>query len=193
MDFEYQKAVQAVNFFARARSRKQISKLHALKLIFFADRYHLRKYGSSITNDEYWAMTYGPVASCVKDIIEFKDEDQREKKYADKFIKKINNDHIASINEIDNSVLSSTELEALQAAEKVWAKHPDIVKFSHKFPEWKKHEDSIKHITSRSKMNLEDFFDKASSGIEYCGIPEDIVTLNREFFLERQSLLSVMR
>ena len=50
--FDYKKAVQAINFFARKNGGK-ITKLEVLKLIFFADRYHLRKYGRPITNDQY--------------------------------------------------------------------------------------------------------------------------------------------
>lgn len=44
--------------------------MKALQLVYFADRYHLRKFGRPITNDEYFAMPYGPVASGAKDIAE---------------------------------------------------------------------------------------------------------------------------
>ena len=45
-------------------------KMKALKLVYIADRYHLRKYGRLITNDTYFAMNYGPVPSGTKDIAE---------------------------------------------------------------------------------------------------------------------------
>lgn len=64
--FAYKKAAQTLNYFA-IKNGGEIDKLHALKLVFFADRYHLRKYGRPITNDQYWAMRFGPVASGVKD------------------------------------------------------------------------------------------------------------------------------
>ena len=67
--FAYKKATQALNFFA-IENGGEIEKLHALKLIFFADRYHLRKYGRPITNDQYWAMRLGPVPSGTKDLFE---------------------------------------------------------------------------------------------------------------------------
>lgn len=59
--FAYRKAAQALNYFA-IQNGGEIEKLQALKLIYFADRYHLRKYGRPITNDQYWAMNFGPVA-----------------------------------------------------------------------------------------------------------------------------------
>ena len=53
--------------------------LSDIKLIFFADRYHIRKYGRPITNDEYLAMDFGPVNSGVKDIAEMSGFLDREK------------------------------------------------------------------------------------------------------------------
>ena len=43
--------------------------MHKLcKILYFADQKHLSLYGRSITGDEYIAMNYGPVPSCVYDI-----------------------------------------------------------------------------------------------------------------------------
>jgi hypothetical protein len=44
--------------------------MKALKLAFFADRFHLRQFGRPITNDECHAMEYGPVPSGCKDLAE---------------------------------------------------------------------------------------------------------------------------
>ena len=41
------------------------------KILYFADREHLAKYGNSITKDTYIAMKYGPVPSHIYDIIKF--------------------------------------------------------------------------------------------------------------------------
>ena len=56
--FDYKKATQALNFFA-LKEGGTINKMKALKLIYFADRYNLRKYGRPVRNDDYWAMGYG--------------------------------------------------------------------------------------------------------------------------------------
>ena len=65
--FSHRKATQALNFFAQ-RAGGSINKMKALKLVYFADRYHLRKYGRPVVGDEYLAMNYGPVASGTKDL-----------------------------------------------------------------------------------------------------------------------------
>ena len=57
-DFNYKKATQALAYFAE-KSGGTINRLKGLKLIYFADRYHLRKYGRLITNDTYFAMDNG--------------------------------------------------------------------------------------------------------------------------------------
>ena len=59
---QFEKTVQVLNWLAR-RNGGRIGKLRAMKLVFFADRYHLRKHGRMVTEDEYWAMKYGPVPS----------------------------------------------------------------------------------------------------------------------------------
>ncbi len=44
--------------------------MHKLcKILYFADQRHLSKYGRSITGDTYIAMQFGPVPSCVDDIL----------------------------------------------------------------------------------------------------------------------------
>jgi uncharacterized phage-associated protein len=63
----YLKSVQVLNWIARKEGGK-VDKLKAIKIYWLADRLHLRKYGSTLTNDTYYAMEYGPVASLAKDI-----------------------------------------------------------------------------------------------------------------------------
>jgi hypothetical protein len=50
--FAYKKAAQTINYFA-IQNGGEIDKLHALKRVYFDDRFHLRKYGRLITNDQY--------------------------------------------------------------------------------------------------------------------------------------------
>ena len=63
----YKKATQALNFLAKKKGGK-INRMKALKLIYFADRLHLRTYGRPIIGDDYWAMQFGPVPSCTNNI-----------------------------------------------------------------------------------------------------------------------------
>ena len=67
-NFDFKKATQALNYLAMNFGGK-INKMQAIKLIYFADRYHLRKYGRPVTNDEYVAMGYGSVGSKKKTLL----------------------------------------------------------------------------------------------------------------------------
>jgi uncharacterized phage-associated protein len=42
---------------------REVGRFHALKTLYFADLWHLRKYGRPITGDRYIAMDHGPVPS----------------------------------------------------------------------------------------------------------------------------------
>lgn len=169
LPFDYRKAVQAINFFARANGG-EITKLDVLKLIFFADRYHLRKYGRPITNDQYWAMRFGPVASAVKEMAELDSLSGTERHYAERVFEKTNPDHILhSIRPVDEDVFSDSDLEALQY---VWSrfgsKRMNLVNVTHKYPEWKKHEAALAGGTSRVRMDLLDFLEDPADGVDPC-------------------------
>jgi len=70
--FSHRKTTLVLNFFAR-ESDGEINKPKALKLVYFADRCHLRRFGRPITGDEHLAIPYGPVASGAKDLTEMGD------------------------------------------------------------------------------------------------------------------------
>lgn len=113
-EFDYKKATQAINYLTK-KEGGHIDKLKLIKLVYFADRYHLRRYGRPIVNDAYFAMLLGPVGSSVKDIAEFSDFlDENERKYASDFIGRggvINT--VVSVADVDEKVFSKSEIEAL--------------------------------------------------------------------------------
>lgn len=169
LPFKYKKAAQALNIFA-IENGGVINKMKALKLVFFADRYHLRKYGRPITNDEYYAMPFGPVASGVKDIAEFSDFlGETEQEYAAQFIERPDQYTIRSKAACNEKVFSKSDLEALRYA---WEKFGQVEEFAlveltHQYPEWKRHESAIE-TTQRIKMFYEDFFEDPAPGVDKC-------------------------
>lgn len=170
LHFDYQKATQALVFFIKKEGGR-LNKMKALKLVYFADRYHLRKYGRPITNDEYFAMPYGPVASGAKDIIELSDFlGDQEKAYATHYITPTDPPYIEARNLGDTDVFSITDIEALEFAWNTFGQYTEfeLVQLTHKYPEWKKHEQSLK-IHSRVTMRLEDFLeDPIEPGVDPC-------------------------
>jgi uncharacterized phage-associated protein len=170
--FNLKKTTQAINFLA-IKSHGQIDKIKAVKLIYFADRFHLRKYGRPITNDEYWAMEWGPVNSNTKDIADMNEEylGVSEYTYASQYIEKPAKNVIKSIQEVNNKVFSQTDIEALNWAWETFG-HLDgftLADLSHEYPEWKKFKDIIESKTqSRVRMHYEDFFEDPGEEFEKC-------------------------
>jgi len=64
--FNLEKSLQAVLYTANKLQRKDFHKI--FKILYFADREHLSKYGRLITGDTYVAMKDGPVPSKIDDI-----------------------------------------------------------------------------------------------------------------------------
>lgn len=172
--FDYKKAVQAINFFA-TKNGGSIDKLRMLKLVYFADRYHLRKYGRFITNDQYLAMKFGPVASSVKEMAELDSLCGTERHYAEGYLLRGTEERsepeylVKSAQQVDESVFSESDLEALNY---VWDKFSPNMKFlvniTHQYPEWKRHESRLKAGESRVPMNMLDFFDDPDGGNDPC-------------------------
>ena len=158
---DHRKVTQIINFFA-SKSGGKINKLKALKLIFLADRYHLRKYGRLVSGDYYVAMKLGPVPSTAMDIAELdKYLDDTYKTYAKKYIKALDKGlRVESIRQVDVDYFSESDMEALNFA---WNKFGHLQKwslsdFTHFYPEWKKHEDALRSGSKVENMELEDFF-----------------------------------
>ena len=169
LEFDYKKAVQAINYFA-IKEGGRIDKMKVIKLIYFADRYHMRKYGRPITNDEYFAMTYGPVASGTKDIAEMSGFlGEKEKEYAEMFLTAPDRNDVESVrNDLDN-VFSKSDMEALDFAWRVFG-HFDqfqLYRITHEYPDWRKHETKLKE-RSRIRMNYEDFFNDPPEEFDKC-------------------------
>jgi len=66
--FKYDKAVNSLLYALQQLGGK--TDMHKLcKILYFADQRHLSLYGRSITGDTYIAMQFGPVPSCIDDIL----------------------------------------------------------------------------------------------------------------------------
>jgi uncharacterized phage-associated protein len=158
----HEKATQSLNYVAR-KNGGEINKMKALKLIYLADRYHIRKYGRPVVGDDYYAMKQGPVASMTKDLADknpWLDETERE--YADTFLAtSADKLFVISIAPVDGQEFSESDEEALDFA---WASFGmlsewDLVDLTHAFPEWDKHRDSLAHgACRRVRMDYADFF-----------------------------------
>jgi len=189
-NFNYKKATQELNYFATKQGGR-INKLKALKLVYLADRYHLRKYGRLITNDVYFAMNYGPVPSGVKDIAEASEFlGEIEKNYSSRYLTQASRLMLESIKHVDEDVFSDSDMEALDF---VWQKFGHLAQFglaklTHAYPEWKKHNKAL-DLDSRIQMDLEDFLEDPDTNIEKCfELSDHDKSLRREQLVEMAHL-----
>ena len=170
--FNYKKATQALNRFA-LKSGGKINKMKALKLMFLADRYHLRKYGRLVSNDYYVAMKLGPVPSITMDIAEadsFLDPNLKE--YAVQYLKASSTRRqIESVKPVETEYFSESDLEALNFA---WDKFGHLAKwsisdFTHEYPEWQRHLPALRAGSKVEQISLDDFFkDPENPEIDRC-------------------------
>ena len=171
-NFNHRKATQALNYFAK-KECGHINKMKALKLVYFADRYHLRKYGRLITNDTYFAMDYGSVPSGVKDIAEQSDFlDDKEKAYAKNYLDSLDRLNIKSVNAVDDDVFSESDFEALNYAWNKFGQYDqfELANITHSYPEWKKHKVAL-DVESRIQMYLQDFLEDPDDDADRCFEP----------------------
>jgi uncharacterized phage-associated protein len=159
MNFNHKKIIQILNYLAK-NSNESIDKLKAIKLIWLIDRFHLRKYGRTVTDDFYFAMPYGPVGSASKDYAGGNILDEEEKEYYDNYLK-VEGNTIKSVGDIDEEVFSDSDREAMKEVLATYGNcsKSSLIDFSHLFPEWSKLKEAIDGGSQREIMDIKDFFE----------------------------------
>lgn len=188
MTYNDERIVQVLDYLASGVPGKRLSKLTALKLVYLADRYHLRKYAAPILWDTYYAMKYGPVASRTKALIETACRDTRFSRYISVRAHSVSGReimYITSLAPCNGEQISKTEREALDAALAQWPLHDDLVAFTHRFPEWRLAKARLDNGANRVRMPYADFFLPCKAkGVEYCDVRQSHVDLNKAVFEE---------
>ena len=176
------KIIQALAYLANFQPDKMLDNMKAYKLLWLADRYHLRQYGRTITGDAYYAMPFGIVPSDAKCLLEnAKTKLKDPKGYKNKFI--VLGDHrYKAIAEPDMKEFSESDQDAL---DKILAAYNyydalQLSDISHKFPEWTFYKDMLANKDAKNsyKIDLDHFFEEA---------PEE----ERELFDDSSELLEL--
>ncbi|WP_069659217.1 Panacea domain-containing protein [Arcticibacter eurypsychrophilus] len=192
MQFKYKKAVQAFNYIAE-KNNGEVYKLKAIKLLWLADRLHLRKYGRTITGDNYVAMPYGPVASKSLDILNnqtsYEPNLEEAIEYGNHFVE-LSNEIIHSVNASNLRVFSQTDIESLDHVIATWnhIERFDLADISHEFPEWSRFEERFRISTQkRFNMDIYDFFQNVDKYEMFSDSNEEL-EITKEIFLDSQQL-----
>jgi len=194
---KYKKITQTLNFIARKQEGCKIDKLKAIKLVWVADRYHIRKYGRPLSWDTYEAMKLGPVGSNTKDIADgcstFLGKSERE--YSEQYVKAVYKNFIKSVQEPDYSYFSESDIEALNFALKEFNSMGaiELAKLSHEYPEWKKHENTLQNLSERKvRMDYLDFFENPKGIEDRFKVDKNLLEESKQQYIESQQLKEIL-
>ncbi len=129
---------------------KKADKIKLVKLIYLADKYHLIRYGRTITNDDYYAMEHGPVGTTIKDVLSFDSFGLAKQgvKYASRLLEKSDEKHFTAnpSARVSFDMLSDTDKEALDFVVEEFGRMSSwkLRDYTHQYPEWYQYEDMFK-------------------------------------------------
>jgi uncharacterized phage-associated protein len=135
--FHPEKAVEAAAILLKLHG-EPMKYLGLLKMLYIADRIALQRMEQPITGDHYVSMDYGPVLSCVYDLIKGQEVDDALSLWS-KFISALNNNHIVSLlADPGKDDLCEEEEDIIQQVYKEFGHlNPfDVAEWTHDLPEW---------------------------------------------------------
>ena len=166
MERDTTKIIQALAYLADHQPKKTIDYMKAYKLLWLADRYHLRQTGRTITGDAYYAMPFGIVPSDAKCLLEdVRTKMKTPKGYKEKFICNVGKHQFKVISQPDLKVFYDSDNEALDKVLEMYgdydAKH--LSEMSHKFPEWTFYRELLEDEETKNsyRIDFDHFFEDA--------------------------------
>lgn len=179
------KILQTLNYLAFLQGgEKKISQMKAYKLIWLADRYHLRQYGRTITYDQYYALPHGIVPSNAKKIIDGKIYVSECRNYLNTKIRYC----FKSIKDPIINLFSETDIEVLKLIHSKYGSFSPqkLSDLSHKFPEWLKFKDKLTSTNSKHSypIALVDFFLNYDDGQGLFNDDDDFLSISKEIATE---------
>jgi uncharacterized phage-associated protein len=192
---EVVKITQSLGFLLSLDDNHRMNKLKLVKLIWAADRYHLRKYGRTVTDSEYFALPHGPVSSLTLDVL---DNDEvalyaEDISFISEHITPWESDknQIVLYNETEDDYLSETDKEALKFA---WDTFGDKDPFeladniTHQYPEWSKFREhfDVNNERSRQSIDLNDFFENPSEDA-FFATDDSILAASKELYEQNKA------
>lgn len=131
-------------YFTLHTEPRLLGKTKLMKLIYFADFLHLKRYGALITYDKYYHLEYGPVPTTIKNLVDSADSDVDNSILADtikitRHSEQMRIEPLRTFSESDKNLFSDSELRTL---ERVCARFSstntrDIVEASHLEAPWR--------------------------------------------------------
>ena len=182
------KTINALGFFAKRQGGETMNCMKAYKLIWLADRYHLRQYGRTITGDRYFAMQRGLVPSDTKNIVE--GENPRRIVVDGLNRTAIQHDKESFsyrfVSDIDQDVFSESDREVLELIWNTYGKLDQwqLSELSHKAPEWKQYESLLKESEEKNSfpIDIDLFFENFDDGYGLFSDSEEKMMATKQYY-----------
>jgi len=159
---DYKKITQALNYVAD-KEGGEVNYMKALKLLYLADRLHLRKYGRLISDDNLVAMKNGTLGSQARDIVLKNDSlPHVVYQYSEGRLKRDLDRFSIGANDKATDSLSETDMECLDTVYGVLGGKGefDLAELTHELPEWKRFQYPIeKKEVQVAKLVISDLFE----------------------------------
>lgn len=187
---KFEVAVETINYILKKIGKAD--KLTIIKLLYLADKCHLVRLGRTITEDEYYAMNYGPVGSLAKDILTNYDDNitfsESESEYIKSLINPVDKYYYEYKTGVINQTLSESDYESLDI---ILAKYSnlssdELVKLTHNYPEWKQHESKLcnsKNETKRVRIKNEELLSLLEEDYKIFNIDAAHVEMSKNILL----------
>lgn len=179
------KIIYSLIYFASQFPDNTINAMKAYKLIWLADRLHLRKYGRTITGDTYFALPKGIVPTEAKHIIDGKLNNNESLDIND-YIKTLDKGNYRAIKDFDAVYFSKTDLNTLKDVFDAFGNisPQKLSKLSHQYPEWKEYEEKILNpeMQNSYKIDMDLMFENSEDLSKLFDQTELQITTAKEIF-----------
>jgi uncharacterized phage-associated protein len=172
--FNFEKTINAALYIAERVESKDFHKI--FKILYFADREHLSKYGRPITGDTYIKMKAGPVPSQLFDILKkIRDDSFSSAGNLIDFFSVHDNHFVTPKKSVDLRCLSKTDIMELDKSISEYGKYSfeKLSKISHGLA-WES-------ATENSKMYIENIMKEAGDNDEFIALISDSFQTQRIF------------
>lgn len=184
------KIIQALAYLASRIEGDSLSSMKAFKLLWLADRSHLRQNGRTITGDRYYALPKGMVPTDAKHLL---DGDatlmETPTGYFDEWIEKTGSNGYKAVKAPDLTEFSESDIVVLDRVIALYGNKTgrELSELSHKYPEWKEYEDMLTDRKAKNAfpINMDLMFENSEEdSSELFGQSEEVLEVTKEIFHE---------
>lgn len=176
--FNERKATQAAAHLLRLRGGR-MSYMKLIKLLYLADREALLRWGRPVSTDRYVSMDHGPVLSRVLNLTSDGDAPECPSIWTES-ISAPSNYEVALKGEAGNDELSEAEESLLDEIFRQYGhlSRWELVKLTHKLPEWKDPQGSAIRISYRDILKA-----GGKSDLEIVAVDDELAELSETDFM----------